>query len=140
MNYRQTGSASRTTLFVILGVSAFLAFAIMLLPKGFNDDLSTIGQGMPAVVLVHDNGSVVSLNLMELLNKVRPDYADNVEFIVVNNTSKEGEMFKEQQNIYGSVLVLLSHNGIKRGTLANSEDEAGLRSELNKLLLAIPGV
>ena len=83
---------------------------------------------------------MVSLNLMELLNKVRPDYADNVEFIVVNNTSKEGEMFKEQQNIYGSVLVLLSHNGIKRGTLANSEDEAGLRSELNKLLLAIPGV
>lgn len=135
MNYSQTGSATHTTLFVILGVSAFLAVAVMLLPKGFNDDLSKIGQSLPAVVLVHDNASMGSLDLMALLNKVRPDYADKIEFIVVNINSKEGKIFREQQNIYGIVLVLFSHNGIKRGTLENSKDEAELRSELNKLFL-----
>ena len=133
MTFNQTGSATRTTLFAILGVSAFLAIAIMLLPKGFNDDLSKIGQGIPAVVLVHDKGSMGSLNLMALLNKVRPDYTDKVKFIVVNINSKEGKMFREQHNIDGIVLVLFSHKGIKRGTLANSNDEAELRSELNKL-------
>ena len=135
MTYDQTGSATRTTLFVILGVSAFLAVAVMLLPKGFNDDLSKIGQGMPAAVLVHDKGSMGSLELMTLLNKVRPDYADEVEFIVVNINSKEGKMFREQYHIDGVVLVLFSQNGIKRGTLANSKDEAELRSELSKLFL-----
>ena len=135
MTYGQTGSATRTTLIVILGVSAFLVVAIMLLPKGFNDDLSKIGQGMPAVVLVHDKGSVGSLELMTLLNKVRPDYADEMEFIVVNINSREGKMFREQQNIDGVVLVLFGHNGIKRGTLANSKDEAELRAELSKLFL-----
>ena len=135
MNYSQTGSATRTTLFVILGVSAFLAVAIMLLPKGFNDDLSKLGQGLPAVVLVHDKNSMGSLELMSLLNKVRPDYTDKLEFIVVNINSKEGKIFREQQNIDGIVLVLFSHKGIKRGTLTNRKDEAGLRSELNKLFI-----
>ena len=112
MYYSQTGSATRTTLFVILGVCAFLAVAVMLLPKGFNDDLSKIGQGMPAVVLVHDKGSMGSLNLMELLNKVRPDYANTVEFIVTNINSDEGKMFREQQKLDGIVLVFFNHNGI----------------------------
>lgn len=134
MTYSQTGSATKTTLFVLLGVCAFLAVAIMLLPKGFNDDLSIIGKGMPAVVLVHDKGSMGSLNLMELLNKVRPDYADKVEFIVVNINSKEGIMFREKQKIDGIVLAFFNRNGVKRGTFANSNDEAVLRSELNKLL------
>ena len=133
MTYRQTGSAARTTLLVILGVCAFFAVAVMLLPKGFSDDLTKIGQGMPAVVLVHDKGSMGSLNLMDLLNKVRSDYSDKVEFIVVNINSQEGKMFREQQNIDGVNLVLFSHRGIQRGTLANSNDEAELRLELNKL-------
>ncbi len=135
MTYSQAGSASRTTLFVILGVSAFWAIAIMLLPKGFNDDLSKIGQGMAAVVLIHDKSSIQSLDLMTLLNKVRPDYAGKVEFFVVNVNSKEGQMFRQQQNVGAVVLVFFSPNGTKRGTLGNSKGETELRSELDKLSL-----
>ena len=56
MIYTQTGSATRTTLIVIVGVCVFLAVAVMLLPKGFSDDLSIIGKDMAAVVLTHEIG------------------------------------------------------------------------------------
>jgi len=135
MIYRETGSASRTTLFVILGVSVFLGIAIMLLPKGFSDDLSKVGQGTSTVVLVHDKSSMGSLNLMTLLNKVRPDYAGKVDFIVVNVNSRKGEMFTKQQNVGGIELVFFSPKGTNRGTLGNNKSEAELRSELDKLSL-----
>lgn len=135
MNYSQAGSASRTTLYVVFGVVALLAAAIMLLPKGFNNDLSKIGQGMAAVVLVHENGIIKSMDFMTLLNKVRSDYAGKVEFFVVDANSKEGQIFRQQQNVGAVILVFLSPSGAQRGTFSNSNGETELRSELDKLSL-----
>lgn len=135
MIYGQAGFVSRATLFVLLGIGAFLALAVMVLPKGFSDDLSKVGQGMPAVVLIHDKNSVGSLNLMSLLGKVRSDYADKLEFVVVNIDSAEGQMFREQQNIAGIVAVLFDSNGTKLGTYGNTKDERELRFLLDKLSL-----
>jgi len=135
MTYRQTGSASRTTLFVILVVGAFLAVAIVLLPKGFSDDLSKIGQGVAAVVLTHDKGSTRSLDLMTLLNKVRSDYTGKVEFFVVDVNSRQGQMFIQKQNVAAIALVFFSPNGEKRAMLGHGNDESELRSKLDKLSL-----
>jgi len=133
MIYNQAGSAIRTTLFVIVGVSAFLVLAIMLLPKGFSDDLSKLGQGTAAVVLIHDKGSVRSLDLMTLLNKVRSDYSGKVDFFVVDVATREGRMFRQQQNDDSIVLVLFSANGAKLAAHSYGMDEAALRSELEIL-------
>jgi len=130
---KQAGSATRTTLFVILGASVFLILAFMLLPKGFSDDLSKMGQGKAAVVLIHDKGSVRSLDLMTLLNKVRSDYSGKVEFFVVDIATREGRMFRQQQNDDSIVLVLFSANGAKLAAHSYGLGEAGLRSELDKL-------
>jgi len=133
MIYKQAGSAARTTLFIIVGASVFLILAFMLLPKGFSDDLSKIGQGKAAVVLIHDKGSVRSLDLMTLLNKVRSDYSGKVEFFAVDVAVREGRMFRQQQNDDSIVLVLFSGNGEKLASHSYGLGEAGLRSELDKL-------
>ncbi|MBN4079550.1 hypothetical protein JYT26_02805 [Beggiatoa alba] len=133
MTHHQTGFASRTVVFIILGVGAFLAIAVMLLPDGFSDDLSKIGQGTATVVLTHDNSSVGSLDVMTLLNKVRSDYAGKIEFLVVNVNTREGQIFRQQQNVDAIVLVFFSSNGKKLGTISHTMNETELRSVLDKL-------
>jgi len=133
MTSSQSGSATRTTLFVLLGISAFLAVAVMLLPKGFSDDLSKIGAGMAVAVLIHDKGSTRSLDLMELLNKVRPDYTGKVEFIVTDIVSKEGQMFSQRHDTSAIVVIFFSPDGTKQGKLENNMSEAALRLRLDML-------
>ncbi len=135
MAYNQAGFLSRKVLFFIIGISAFLAAAVMLLPKGFSDDLSKIGKGMAAVVLTHDKSSMRSLELMTLLNKVRSDYADKVEFFVVTINSREGQIFRQRQNVGSIVLIFFSPNGTKESTLDSNMSEMDLRLELDKLSL-----
>lgn len=135
MIYNQAGSASRTTLLILLGVGAFLAAAIMLLPKGFSNDVSKIGQGVASVVMVHDKNSMRSLDLMTLLGNVRSDYSDTVEFIVVDEISREGQIFQQQQNVGAINLIFFSANGVRQGTFNNSKSEVELRSALDKLSL-----
>ncbi|HEY5602927.1 MAG TPA: hypothetical protein VIM41_07465, partial [Gammaproteobacteria bacterium] len=61
MRHTSTGSATRTTLISVFAVTAFLAVAVMLLPKGFSGDTAIIGQGSNVVVLAHNKDSVQSL-------------------------------------------------------------------------------
>lgn len=134
MTYSQTGSASRTSLIVVLVIGALLAVAVMLLPKGFSDDLSKIGQGLAVVVLTHDKNSMGSTELMELLNKVRSDYPGKVEFLAVDINTMKGNAFSRQQRVGPAVVVLFSQDGTKQGVLYYGIDEQKLRSELDNLL------
>ena len=133
MTYSQAGIVSRATLYIILGASVFLAAAFMLLPKGFSDDASKIGQGKSAVVLVHDKSSMRSLDIMTMLNKVRGDYASKIDFIVVNISSKEGQLFRQQQNVNAFALIFFNPKGARLGLLVNNMDESKLRLELDKI-------
>ena len=134
MTYPQGGSATRTSLIVVLVVSAFLAAAVMLLPKGFSDNLSKIGQGSAVVVLTHDKNSVRSMDFMALLNKVRSDYAGKVEFLAVDVNTSEGLAFAQQQDVGSVVLVLFGPDGTRRSVLAGGVDEKELRSALDGIL------
>lgn len=108
-------------------------FAVLLLPKGFSDDLSKIGQGLPVVVLMHDKNSVKSLALMELLNKIRSDYAGKIDFLAVDIDSQEGQVFSRRQAVGGITLLLFDAHGIRRAVLDQSADENSLRSVLDGL-------
>ena len=134
MNYIQAGSATRTSLIVVFVVCAFLAVAVMLLPKGFSDDLSKIGQGSVVVVLTHDKNTVGSMQVMELLNKVRSDYAGKVDFLVVDIATREGQDFIREQGVFDVVLVLFGEDGARRGVLGGGIGEKNLRSALDGIL------
>jgi hypothetical protein len=133
MTSTQVGLARYTRLIVIFTICAILVAVVMLLPKGFSDDMSKIGQGTNVVVLTHNKNSVQSMELMELLNTVRSDYEEMVEFLVVDIDTREGQAFIRREGVsFGaSVLVLFDGDGARKGILAGSVSEKELRSALD---------
>ena len=134
MNNTQAGAATRTSLIVVLIVCTLLAAAVMLLPKGFSDNLSKIGQGSVVVVLTHNKNSVRSIEYMALLNKVRSDYEGKVDFLAVDVDTSEGQAFIRRQGVGAVVLVLFGPDGARRGVLGGNIVEKDLRSELDGIL------
>lgn len=133
MTSTKTGFARYTRLIVVLVIFAVLATAVMLLPKGFSDNVSIIGQGTVVVVLTHNKNSVGSLELMELLNNVRSDYTGKIEFLAVDINTREGQTFVQRQGIGTgrAVLVLFGPDGARKGVLSGRISEKELRSELD---------
>ncbi len=133
MHFTQIGSAARTLVITLLVIGVFMAIAVTLLPKGFSHDTSIIGQGSNVVVFVHDKSSMYSLNLMEMLNQVRPDYATRVEFLVVDSGTNEGRAFIQKERATLGELLLFGKDGIRREVLINIEDEEILRAALDNV-------
>ncbi|NOZ52328.1 MAG: hypothetical protein GXP08_04150 [Gammaproteobacteria bacterium] len=131
MHFTQIGSTARTLLITLLAIGVFMAIAVTMLPKGFNHDTSIIGQGSNVVVLAHDKNSIYSLNLMEILNQVRSDYATRVEFLVVDSGTNEGQAFIQKEQATLGELLLFGKDGIRREVLINIEGEEILRAALD---------
>jgi hypothetical protein len=130
---QQAGAITRTGLIVIVLVCLVFVLAVRLLPRGFSDDLSMIGQGKAAVVLTHDKNSVRSMELMTLLNKVRADYSAGVEFLVIDIDSSTGREFIRRQGIAGVGLLFFDTAGIRRAVLDRRVNEVDLRRVLSGL-------
>lgn len=138
LNNVQNGSALRSTLITVAIVVLALALAATLLPRGFSDDLSRIGQGRPAVVLTHDKEAVTSQELMNLLNGIRGDYEDRVEFLVTDVATPEGERFVATQRVGNSLLVLFDGAGNRIAVIDGIRDVQMLRSTLDTRLHLLP--
>ena len=134
MTYAQTGSARHTNLVIILFVCVILVAAAMLLPKGFSDNLSIIGQGSVVVVLTHDKNTAGGVVTMDMLNKVRSDYKGKVDFLAVDVNTPEGQAFTRQQGVGAIVLVLFGPDGSRRDVLGAGIGEQELRSALDDIL------
>ena len=133
MRYIHTGSAARTTLITLVAIAAFLVVAITLLPKGFSSDTSVIGQGSHVVVLAHNKDSVQSLNLMDLLNKVRSEYSSRIEFRVIDMNTPQGQAFLQQQQVQLGSLLFFAPDGTRQRVVSNIDEETELRASLNSI-------
>lgn len=131
MSSTQTGSALRSSLLTVGVIAALLVIAFLMLPKGFSDDLSRIGEGTNVVVLTHNKEAVQSLELMTLLDRVRADYAGRIEFLAVDIDTEMGQIFMEHEQVGGSILVLFDPDGTRRGVLVSVRDEQTLRAALD---------
>jgi len=122
---------------VIKVVSALLVLgllwlAVSNLPRGYSRDLTQIGKGKNVVVQVHDHNLVGSIDLMETLNKVRPEYAANVEFVVADLLTPEGQAFATNHNVSSVTLVFFAPDGTQRGVVKGAQDINTLRSSLDQ--------
>lgn len=106
--------------------------AVMNLPRGYSRDLSLIGKGSNVVVQVHDHNLVGSIDLMENLNKVRPEYAASVEFVVADLTTPEAQAFAAQHNASSVTLLFFAPDGTPRGALNGVRNPDALRNALNQ--------
>ncbi len=131
MQDKQTGSALSSSLLTLVAITVLLGIAVMMLPKGYDDDLSKVGQGVNTVVLIQNKGAQQSMDLLNLLNQVRDDYQGRVDFLIADVDTEEGLAFKNSQRLDSSELVLFGPDGTQLNVLNNSIDEAGLRKALD---------
>jgi hypothetical protein len=97
---------------IVVGLLLLLvAVVIMNLPRGYSDDLSRIGKGHAAVVLVRDKSAVQSFDLINVLDAIRDKYSGQVEFLLTDFDTPEGRAFITANNAARVTLVLFDANG-----------------------------
>jgi hypothetical protein len=97
---------------IVGGILLLFATAVaMNLPRGYSDDLSRIGKGKAALVLVRDKFAVQSFDLQEVMNGIRDQYSGQVEFLLTDSDTPEGRAFITANNAARVTLVVLDANG-----------------------------
>lgn len=108
-------------------------FAVSLLPRGFSDDTSIIGKGTPVLLLVHDDNILQSGETMVVMNKIRNEYAERLEFVVADINTPEGRAFAQRNGYMPAALVFYSADGRNLQTRYSSQTVESLQRELNTI-------
>jgi len=119
--------------FVLLAV-----VAVMNLPRGYSDDLSRIGKGKAAVVLVRDKNAVQTFDLMEVMNGIRDQYAGQVEFLLTDFDTTQGRAFIAANGAARATLVLLDVNGKLVKVLYPPQTAGSVQQEIAAVLGTAP--
>ena len=139
MNEATTGRTGRTgiapgwrkVLFVMLFLGLVGGFVWNQLPSGaYPTDLSRIGAGRPAVVLAHDANYVSGMEVMELMNVVRGDYADRVEFLVAHLGMQDARDFASLHAAGDGTVLLFTGDGRRVSVLHQPRTVDELRQAL----------
>ncbi len=118
-----------TAFFVLLA-----AVTVMNLPRGYSDDLSRIGKGKAAVVLVRDKNAVQTFDLMEVMNGIRDQYAGQVEFLLTDFDTAQGRAFIAANGAARATLVLLDANGKLVKVLYPPQTGGNVQQEIGAVL------
>lgn len=130
----QASGGARKIKWAVSGMLALLvAIVVMNLPRGFSDDLSRIGKGKAAVVLVRDRNAVESMDLMNLLDSIRGQYAGRVEFMLTDYDTPEGRTFIAANNAAPITLVLFDAGGKQVKVLTAPQTAANLQQEITSI-------
>lgn len=116
----------------ILAIVAVLGVLLALIPPGYDTDLSHIGQGRPAAVLVHDPGFVASTELMEGVNRLRGDYEPNLLFLLADLNTPQGRRFATEHSVGLGTLVLFDADGRRLASHSGPYGEPELRAFLER--------
>ena len=131
------GGVSGTSRKIKWAVAAFfaavVAVAVMNLPRGYSDDLSRIGQGRTAVVLVRDKNAVESMDLMNVLNRVHNQYAGRVVFLLTDYDTPEGRAFIAANKAARITLVLFDPRGKPVKVLTAPQTAADVEKAINSI-------
>jgi hypothetical protein len=126
-----TPSPWRRRLIVAGIVIAFGGFIWSQLPKGsYPTDLSRIGQGQAALVLAMDSNYLAGASVMHLLNDMRHDFADSVQFLVASLALPDGQAFARQHQAGDGTVVLFDAKGQRVAVLHVPQTENELRQAL----------
>lgn len=138
-NAQAVTKSGKTKWIVIAAILLFIGFSFkFLLPKGFSDDLSRIGKGQPAVVLVRDNQTVQSHELIDVMNALRDRYSGKVEFLLTDHNTPEGSSFMTANEATRATLVLFDAKGNRAKNLQAPQTEESLAQEIAGLLSVAP--
>ena len=131
-NTTPTKKSPFTKLIVAAFVLGLVALSVWMLPRGFSNDLTQIGNGKNIVVQVHDHDFVNSAELMENLGNIRPEYKGTIEFVIADLKIAEGIAFATAQNVEAITLIFFAPDGTRLGIMQGVHDLDTLRGALNQ--------
>ena len=115
-----------------------LVGAILLLPPSYNADLSRIGNGKHAVVLVHDTGLAPSIDLMHAVDQMRDEFEGRLQFLVADVRTESGKRFARDHGVGAVTLVFFDASGNKQNMLHGVPASEKLRQAFDAALGATP--
>ncbi len=102
------------------------------LPGGaYPSDLSRIGAGRPAAVLVYDPNYAGGGRVMEILNKVRGDYAERMDFLIAHLGYPAAEAFARRHAAADGTVLVFAADGSPIAAVHRPQDEEALRRALD---------
>jgi hypothetical protein len=96
--------------------------------------LSRIGQGQAVLVLAMDSNYSGGASVMELLNDVRHDFADSVQFLVASLALPNGQAFANQHQVGDGTVLLFDAKGQRVAVLYTPQTRDQLRRALQQAL------
>lgn len=123
-----------TLLVVFLGVAYIVT---LLAVRPMSTDLSVVGQGKPALVLVYENHSPGSIDALDRLKVVRPDYEARLAFVVADQGTPAGQAFAGRYGLSQAHALLLRANGEPVVVMTIPVAEPELRDRLDQYLASI---
>lgn len=126
---------ARKIKWVVIGLLLLVvAIVIMNLPRGFSDDLTRIGKGKAAVVLVRDKSAVQSFDLIEVMNGIRDQYAGQVEFLLTDFNTPEGRAFMTANGAEQVTVTVFDANGNKVNILHPPQTAESMQQSISAAL------
>lgn len=123
------------TLIIVASTVLIGAVLWLLLPKGsFSNDLTRVGQGLPALVMLREVHVMGGDLVMEQMLHIHAEFQDSVEFLVVHTGHPDGQAFAVDHNISDGSLVLFDAEGEVLGRSARPESADALRQFITELL------
>jgi hypothetical protein len=133
-NTQDSSGKRKTKWIVVLLLLLVVAVLVMKLPRGFSDDLTRIGKGKAAVVLVRDKSAVQSFDLMEVMNGIRDQYSDKAEFLLTDFNTPEGRAFMTANGAAKVTVVVFDASGNKVNVLFPPQTAESMQQAIDAAL------
>lgn len=123
------------TLIYLLIAGLVAALVWSQLPRmAYPTDLTRIGQGRPVMVLAYDIKSMGGMEVMGMMDALRPAYEDRIDFLVAPLGAPHGHAFGERHGAVNGTVVFFSAAGAAVGTVHFPFDAALLQKALDGLV------
>jgi hypothetical protein len=118
-------------LLIVVGCAAVAGLLWQALPGApFPTDLSRVGAGRATLVLAQDNNYVGGAEVMEVMNRIRGEYAGRVDFLVAHLGMADAQVFAAGHGARDGTVLLFAADGRRVGMLQQPRSAEELRHAL----------
>jgi len=128
----QKNPVIKKALIILLSITVILAFSWAMLPQGYSTDITKIGKGKPAIVLIYDTMNAGSDHLMGSFTQVRGEFESQVEFIIVDVNAPGGQDFANTNAVPAASGLLLSRQGKRITVIYPPQEAAELKQTIRR--------
>lgn len=122
-------------LIYIVFFAALATLIVSQLPRGaYSTDLMRVGDGRPALVLAYDLNSTGAMDVMKLMDALRDEYTDRVEFLVADLGTPQGYKFAQRHNAINGTVMFYSGTGLHVRTIHLPPNTETLRYGLEEVV------